>query len=62
MPKKKTNKSISKRFKKTANGRIKYSKAGSGHLLSSKNGKRKRNMRKRGVLAKADEKRISAII
>ena len=61
MPKMKTNKAAAKRFKKTANGKLKYSKAGTGHLLSSKSRKRKRNLRKAGVVDQADEKRLKAI-
>ena len=45
MPKQKTNKSAAKRFRRTANGKFKYSKAGSGHLLSAKSRKQKRNLR-----------------
>ena len=62
MPKKKTKKSVAKRFKKTATGKIKYSKAGSGHLLSKKTRKRKRNLRKRGVLSKVETKRINDML
>ena len=62
MPKKKTNKAAAKRFKKTANGKLKYSKSGSGHLLSCKTRKRKRNLRKSGVATKTDGKRIGSII
>ncbi|OVE74104.1 50S ribosomal protein L35 [bacterium B17] len=58
MPKKKTNKSAAKRFKKTATGKLKYSKAGSQHLLSSKSRKRKRRLRADGVLPKVENKRI----
>jgi large subunit ribosomal protein L35 len=62
MPKMKTNSSAAKRFRKTASGKLKYSKAGSGHLLSSKSRKRKRNLRKDGIVCAADEKRIRKII
>jgi large subunit ribosomal protein L35 len=62
MPKKKTNKSAVKRFKKTATGRIKYKKAGSGHLLSSKTRKRKRNLRSAGVLSDAENRRVSDML
>ena len=62
MPKKKTNKAAAKRFRKTAKGKLKYSRAGSSHLLSSKSRKRKRKLRKRGVAAKPDQKRISGMI
>ncbi len=62
MPKKKTNKSAAKRVRVTASGKLKYSKAGSGHLLASKSRKRKRNLRKSGVLAKPEIKRITAML
>jgi large subunit ribosomal protein L35 len=62
MPKKKTNKSAAKRFKKTATGKFTYSKAGSGHLLSSKTRKRKRALRAGAVLSKAENKRISRLL
>jgi len=62
MPKKKTNKSASKRFKITAGGKLKYAKAGSGHLLSSKTRKRKRNLRSAGVLSKVETKRVEGML
>jgi large subunit ribosomal protein L35 len=62
MPKKKVNKAAAKRFKKTASGKIKYSKAGAGHLLSSKNSKRKRNLRTKGVLSKVERKRVAQLL
>ena len=62
MPKSKTKKSAAKRFRVTAGGRLKYQKAGSGHLLSSKSRKRKRNLRAAGVLSKVEEKRIIGLI
>jgi large subunit ribosomal protein L35 len=62
MPKMKTNKAAAKRFRKTASGKIKYSKAGSGHLLGHKNRKRKRGLRSPGVLSKAEQQRVSALI
>ncbi|MDP6523737.1 MAG: 50S ribosomal protein L35 [Kiritimatiellia bacterium] len=58
MPKKKTNKAAAKRFKVTAKGKLKYSKAGSGHLLSGKTRKRKRTLRSRETLSKTEQKRI----
>ncbi len=53
MPKMKTSSGAAKRFKKTASGKLKYAKAGSGHLLSSKSRKRKRKLRSAGILGKA---------
>jgi len=62
MPKTKTNKAAAKRFKITANGKLKYSKAGSGHLLSSKSRKRKRNLRSAGILSTSENKRIKTLL
>ena len=62
MPKKKTKKSVAKRFKRTASGKIKYSKAGSGHLLSKKSRKRKRSLRSQSVLSDTERKRISKML
>ena len=50
MPKQKTHKGMKKRFKLTASGKIKHRKAFRGHLLSHKNGKRKRQLRQDGVI------------
>jgi large subunit ribosomal protein L35 len=47
---------------KTASGKVKYARAGSGHLLSSKTQKRKRDLRKKAVLSKTEEKRVSALL
>ena len=45
MPKMKTHKSSKKRFRVTANGKLKRRQAGKKHLLSHKTGKRKRSLR-----------------
>lgn len=45
MPKMKTHKASRKRFKVTANGKLKRSQAGKKHLNSPKSGKRKRQLR-----------------
>jgi large subunit ribosomal protein L35 len=62
MPKLKTKKSVAKRFKKTAGGKLKYSKAGSGHLLGRKSRKRKRNLRSAGVLSRVETRRVGEMI
>jgi len=62
MPKMKTRKSVAKRFKKTASGKLKYSKAGAGHLLGGKSRKRKRNLRSAGVLSEVETRRIGEMI
>ena len=56
MPKMKTHKSMRKRFRVTANGKLKRRQAGKKHLLSHKSGKRKRQLRgvviETGIVAK----------
>jgi large subunit ribosomal protein L35 len=46
MPKIKTNRAAAKRFKVTASGRIKRTKAYKRHILTKKTSKQKRNLRK----------------
>ncbi len=58
MPKMKTKKAISKRFHKTATGKIKRSGAGRGHLFTGKPSKRKRQARRGAILGKSEEKRL----
>ncbi len=62
MPKIRTSRSSAKRFKKTARGKLKRSKAFKGHLLTGKSSKRKRGLRKAGLVDKADEKRIRRLL
>ena len=50
MPKQKTHKGIAKRIKLTAKGKIRYGRAGAGHLMSSKNAKRRRRIGTPGIL------------
>ncbi|MHC4115131.1 MAG: 50S ribosomal protein L35 [Planctomycetota bacterium] len=44
MPKQKTHKGLRKRVKVTASGRVKYRRSGNGHLMGSKNAKRRRHI------------------
>jgi len=46
MPKVKTNKSVAKRIKVTARGKLKRHRSGAGHLKSTKSPKRIRRFRK----------------
>ena len=50
MPKVKTNSSAKKRFKVTGTGLITFQKPFKRHILTKKSTKRKRNMRKDGVV------------
>ncbi|MCZ2459967.1 MAG: 50S ribosomal protein L35 [Chitinophagales bacterium] len=54
MPKVKTNSSAKKRFKVTGTGKITYQKSFKRHILTKKSKKRKRNLRKAGVVDKAN--------
>ncbi len=59
MPKMKTHKGMKKRFKVSANGKVSHKRCGSSHLMSHKNGKQVRRLRKKSTLSVAAEaKRI----
>ena len=62
MPKLKTRKGAAKRFKSTKNGKVKRSRAYGAHLLTKKSPKRRRNLRKAGLLADADLKRVRRML
>jgi len=62
MPKVKTKKGVAKRFKLTKSGKVKRHKAGRGHLLSKKTTKRKRKLRRRGLIAKTDVKTVKILL
>jgi large subunit ribosomal protein L35 len=49
MPKQKTHKGSKKRFRASANGKLKRSQAGKKHLNSHKTGKRKRQLRRKAT-------------
>jgi large subunit ribosomal protein L35 len=50
MPKLKTHKGIKKRFKVSATGKVSHKRCGSSHLMSHKNGKKIRRLRKKSTL------------
>ncbi len=57
MPKMKTHKGMKKRFKVSANGKVQHKRCGSSHLMSHKNGKQVRRLRKKSTLLVAAETR-----
>ena len=57
MPKQKTHKGLAKRVKVTARGKVLRKRAGGGHLLSGKSGKRRRRIRKSTLMVPIDAKR-----
>jgi large subunit ribosomal protein L35 len=62
LPKIRTSRSAAKRFRKTGSGRFKRSKAFRGHLLTKKSSKRKRSLRKAGLVDKTDQKRVERLL
>ena len=58
MPKQKTHKGVKKRFRTTANGKVKHRRAGTSHLQVRLTAKRRRELRGTGVLAKVDTPKI----
>ncbi len=62
MPKMKTKRGAAKRFKKTGSGKIKRSKAFTSHILTKKSTKRKRNLRKSGLVDASNAKTIRKIL
>jgi large subunit ribosomal protein L35 len=62
MPKMKTKKSASKRFKVTANGKFKYKKQGLRHILTKKSTKRKRRLRHMDILSREERKRVEKLL
>jgi large subunit ribosomal protein L35 len=55
----KTRKSVAKRFKITARGKVLRSHGGRRHLLASKNPKRRRRLREAAVVDATDAYRIT---
>src|SRR4051812_27502364 len=51
MPKQKTHKGVKKRFKVSATGKVSHKRCGSSHLMSHKNGKQVRRLRKKSTLS-----------
>jgi large subunit ribosomal protein L35 len=62
MPKIKTHRGAAKRFKATASGRLKHKKPNRSHILTSKERKRKRQLRLPGLMHGAEEKRLKQML
>ena len=58
----KSNSGAKKRFKTTGSGRLKRAKAFANHILTKKSQKRKRNLRKKGLVDAVDEPRMKRMI
>ena len=62
MPKMKSNRGAAKRFKKTATGKFKRSRAFKAHLLTKKTSARKRRLRGSAMVSKSDTKRVKRLL
>lgn len=62
MPKMKTVRGAAKRFRLTANKKLKREKAFRQHILTKKTSKRKRQLRQAGIVGPADEDRIKRML
>lgn len=62
MPKMKTKSGAKKRFALTGTGKVKRKHAFTSHILTKKSKKRKRNLRKTGLVASVDEKNVKALL
>ncbi|RMF65693.1 MAG: 50S ribosomal protein L35 [Calditrichaeota bacterium] len=62
MPKMKSNRGATKRFKRTGSGKIKRYKAYKSHILTKKTRKRKRNLRTSTLIAASDERRVRRMV
>ena len=62
MPKMKTNSGAKKRFKLSKNGKVIRAHANKSHILTKKNTKRKRNLRKTAVADVTNVKAVKRLI
>jgi len=62
MPKLKSHRGAAKRFKQTASGRFKRSKAYKSHILTKKTTKRKRKLDTSTTVSPSDQRRVSRML
>jgi large subunit ribosomal protein L35 len=62
MPKIKTNRGAAKRFKVTGSGKVVRNKAFANHILTKKSRKRKRGLRKGGLVDATNMKQVARLI
>ena len=62
MPKLKTHRGAHKRFRFTASGKIKRNRAFASHIMTKKNAKRKRNLRKSTILVKEEASKVKHLL
>jgi large subunit ribosomal protein L35 len=62
VPKLKTHRGAAKRFRKTGTGKFKRTHAYISHILTKKSAKRKRNLRKNALIARADQRKVERML
>ena len=62
MPKMKTNRGAAKRFKVTKRGKVKAKQSSMRHILTTKNRKRKRHLRKSKLIDRTNLKQVSRLL
>ncbi len=62
MPKMKSNRAAAKRFRKTGSGKVRKNHSYKSHILTKKSSKRKRKLRKAGLISGPDIKRVARMI
>ena len=62
MPKLKTHRGAAKRFRSTASGRFKRSKAYTSHILTKKTTKRKRKLNTPTLVSSADHDKVAKML
>ncbi len=62
MPKMKTHRGLAKRVKVTGTGKVKRSKAYKSHILNKKSAKRKRNLRKSGLVSDSNMRQVKRML
>jgi len=62
MPKMKTRRSAEKRFRRTGTGKVRRAKAYASHIMTKKNRKRKRRLKKNDILENVDAKKVLKLV
>ena len=62
MPKLKTRRSVAKRFRFTAKGKVRRAQANRSHLRTHRSSKRKRKLGQGDLVSRADQERIERLL
>ena len=62
MPKMKTRRSVAKRFRFTAKGKVKRAQAFRSHLLTGRSSERMRRLRRNTLVNRVDEERVKRLL